>query len=370
MTAHTRFRKILAVTVGAFLASTALAASTVAPADAGNTTRHKHELSIYKAEKYVKLDGTFGADTPSVSCPSGDIALDGMWEFRSVDKAPIGGDPDDDPDYSDTYFNDARDLYVKASYPDEFNQSTWNFKFENRGYGDIQLSIYVVCISRWTQATNNHNHQIGVRNLFHTTQPTVANTHGWANRTVWDSSSVGGGSCLDGEYFVAPGFDVSNSGSDHRLVASYATNAGKSWGWEFGANNFYSVEFYGKCIDRRVLENAGHRHSIAMQQMPRGPGGVWGHTSQYGHQDWVASGGDWRDFTYTCDQDNPSYHGYKAAVGMFWMGHNWEHNWFLGMEPRPKTRAFRFFTVDGWGSSEVKYGALCINTRTSNPVKS
>ena len=70
---------------------------------------------------------------------------------------------------------------------------------------------------------------------------------------------------------------------------------------------------------------------------------------------------------YSCDQDQPGLHGYKAAVGAFYLGNNWENHWFLGMEPRPKTRAYSFWNL-GASNGEVKVATLCINSRTGNPI--
>lgn len=362
MTAHHRFRKVIAVAAGAFIASTALTAAVVAPADAG-VPKHKHELSIYKAEQYIKLD-THDLTEATVSCFNNDTAIDGMWMLRSVDKAPVGGDPDEDPDFPSTgggAYNDLRDVSVLASYPDPNDTRKWNFKFQDRAYGDAQLSIYVLCISDYTSDTNGHHHQIKVTPLPVVTTGVTVDHPGFGDpRSYYEYPT----SCQDDQYFVAPGFDVSGIDPDHRLVGSYASDNGKSWIWEFGALAGSHPVFYGKCIDRRVVSEGNHRHTIAMKQMPRGPSGVWGYTSVHGNLQTIHSGEDWRDVTYTCDQDNPSYHGYKAGVGMFWIGSHWQHTWFYGMEPRPKTRSFRFFSdVD----SDVRIGALCINTRTSNP---
>lgn len=373
MAIQPRFR--IAAALGALIAPLALVATSSTTADAA-APKHKHELTIYKVEKYVKLGGmmTDTADdpstAPSLSCDTGDIAVDGMWIIRSVDKKPNLGtnpDPDEDPGFpSDpipwTGYNDARDVYVQASYPDSVDQRKWNFKFDNRAYGDAQLTIYAVCVDGWTQYTNGHRHAVTASNLLTgAPQLTVANSMGWLNRTVWDSSTLPvGGACAANQYFVAPGFDVSGSASDHRLVASYATNAGKSWAWQFGANNFDNVKFYGKCLDRQLTSPPGHKHTLAMSHQPSNNIPFSGHPAS------ITPGGDWRDFSYACDQDKPLFHGYKAAVGMFYLGLGWEHAWFYGMEPRPKIRSFRFYNSHASQTSDVRYGTLCVNTRTSN----
>jgi hypothetical protein len=368
MTVQTRYRRLIAVAAGALIAPAALVAATSAPADAG--TSHKHEVYIYKMERDLRLAGVgpdaFGdAGSTTLSCSPGDTVIDGMWMVKSVDQYhPPAPDPDEDPAFPSSStvggtYNDQRDVYVKASYPDFSDARRWNYEFNNRAYGDAQVKLYVTCIRGYTEYTNSHRHQINVRNLFASVQFTTP--HAYANRTFWDGSTAAPGfSCGPTEYFVAPGFNLSPAGAvDHRLVASYPTNSGRSWAWEFGASSQANVAFYGKCIDRKVGVGNGHQHSIAMKHMP---------SSNFaaGHG-YAIQSGDPKQVQYTCDQDEPSFHGYKAGVGWFWMGDYWEYNWFLGMEPRPKTRVYSFW--HGWPvPGQVKVGALCINSRTSNPL--
>ncbi|GAA4373230.1 hypothetical protein [Nocardioides caricicola] len=390
MTAHPRYRRLVALAAGALVAPLALVATTTAPADAA-PQKHKHEVYIYKVEKNLKLAGV-GTDTmgdtttPFLQCNGGDIVLDGMWMVKSVDPyhAP-NPDPDEDPDFPSTNtnggkYNDLRDVYVLASWPDA-DPRRWNFEFENRAYGDAQVKIYATCVRGFTEKSGapNHNHQILVRPL---TTRTTDFTH-WTghptlgpNRSYYSwgagASTVDPTGCGAGEYFVAPGFKMTASMPQkyHRLVASYpAVNPGapgRGWTWEFGESvplsvsptNLPNINLYGKCISRKVGANP-HTHALAMKHMPSAD---------------VSTGtgvnipvGDPRFVEYSCDQDEPDFFGYKAAVGFFWVGHNWHHNWFLGMEPRPKTRVFGFWNA-GAVSVETRFGALCINSRTANPI--
>lgn len=364
MTVHTRYRSIFAMAAAALIAPVALVAATSAPADAG--TSHKHEVYLYKVEKDLRLAGVgpdgFG-DSPStsLSCSPGDTVIDGMWVVKHVDQYhPPAPDPDDDPDFpSDStlggVYNDERDVYVKASYPDFGDARQWFFDFKNRAYGDAQVKLFATCIRGYTEYANSHRHSINVRNLF-----AQAPSTGWygGSRSGWDS--FGSYSCNSDEYFVAPGFNLSPAGAvDHRLVASYPTNNGRSWAWEFGASSLAPVAFYGKCIERRTGVGNAHRHSIAMKHMPSS-------NHSFGHQYGIHMG-DPEEVQYSCDQDEPSFSGYKAGVGWFYMADWWEYNWFLGMEPRPKTRVFHFWHHHS-SQGQVYVGALCINSRTSNPL--
>lgn len=359
MTAQFRLR--VAAAVGALIAPMAMVATASAPAHAG-TSSHKHEIYMYKVERYIKLAGV-GTDTvgdspgQALSCNPDDIVLDGMWSIKNVDQyQPPPYDPDEDPTFPTTVggvYNDARDVYVVSSYPDQFDQRRWNFEFDNRAYGDAQVKLFLTCIRSHTEYTNSHRHDIVVRNVTPVQPNTVAHAT-YPNRWVYDRGQF----CSAQEYFVAPGFDLTGL-IDHRLVASYPTNAGRGWEWEFAASGTAAPFFYGKCIERRVFDGATPRHAIAMKLMPS-PNFSSGHVVS-------VPLGDPRESQYTCDQDEPSYHGYKAMVGWFWMGNHWDDNWFLGMEPRPKTRSYVFWNFHGT-PAQVKIGALCINSRTSAPL--
>ncbi|ABL84105.1 MULTISPECIES: hypothetical protein [unclassified Nocardioides] len=366
MTAHTRFR--VAVAIGALLAPLAVVAATSAPANA-LPAKHKHEVYIYKVEKNLKLAGV-GTDTvgdstaPTLSCDPGDTVLDGMWRVKSVDQyQPPPPDPDEDPDFPSTstaggVYNDVRDVHVVASYPDQLDARRWNYQFENRAYGDAQLKLYVTCVRGYTEYTNSHRHQIEVQNLTSVAASTSDHPSWSGVRSYYE---WGGAPCAAGRYFVAPGFKLDNPATDHRLVGSYPKfgSAGLAWTWEFGGTGLTSATFYGKCISRKVLTGASHQHALAMKHMPSAD-------PTAGHLTSIPVG-DPYEVRYSCDQDEPSYSGYKAAVGWFWMGNYWEDTWFLGMEPRPKTRAYSFWN-GGASSAQVTLGTLCINSRTANPI--
>ena len=59
------------------------------------------------------------------------------------------------------------------------------------------------------------------------------------------------------------------------------------------------------------------------------------------------------------------YQDYKAMVGAFWL-RDPHHQWYLGMDPRPKTRAFRFWHQ---GGGHVLTDVLCVKSRTGKQIK-
>lgn len=357
MAIQPRFR--IAAALGALIAPMALVATTVSPADAG-ASRHKHEVTMYKVEKNVKLAGVDSDTvgdllTQSLSCNSGDIVLDGMWQVKHVDQyQPVPNDPDDDDDLfpdAGTTTSDPSDVYVKASYPS--GARSWTFEFKNNAQGDAQLKLYLTCIKNKTEA-NKHTHRILTDKDMATSQTTVAAPG--ANRYRWDMVT-NDWACDADEFFVAPGFKL-GAGVQNRLIASIPRTDGRAWLWEFGSTAPTAITFYGKCIDRKVTPYGSHTHVIAMKHLPNVTPG-----------DGVSiPDGDPTEAQFTCDQGESSYHGYKAMVGWFWMV-DWEDNWFLGMEPRPKTRVFSFWN-EGTGDADVNIGSLCINSRTSNQFAS
>jgi len=349
MAIQPRFR--IAAALGALIAPMAVVATTATPADAG-ASKHKHEVTMYKVEKNVKLAGvdsdTVGDSlTQSLSCSPGDFILDGMWLISSVDQyQPTPPDPDDDdplfPGGGSTS-SDARDVYVAASYPS--TTGSWFFQFENHAQGDAQLKIYATCIKNKTEA-NKHVHSIVTTN-FGNSGAQLTTQVGAFSKYMWENPSA---ACGAEQFFVAPGFKF-NSGSG-RLVSSKPIYSGLGWHWEFASATAPTVTLYGMCLDRKVASYAGHRHVIAMKELPD----LAGYNA-------TIPVGDPTQAQFTCDQDYSEYHGYKAMVGWFDMT-DWQHNWFLGMEPRPKTRAYKFWNP-GPGSNHVRLGALCINSRTS-----
>jgi hypothetical protein len=57
---------------------------------------------------------------------------------------------------------------------------------------------------------------------------------------------------------------------------------------------------------------------------------------------------------------------YKAMVGAFWIVDPW-HTWFLGMDPRPKQRSYKFWW-DGGGNNTAYLAALCVKARTGKQI--
>ena len=358
----TRFRPTLISAAAAALLLPFLSAFVgAAPAVAGRDM-HKHEVAMYRVDKYVNLAGvgtdTVG-DTPfqSLSCNGGDTVTDGMWLVDHVDPYVPVTDPDGDPDYppdgpDPSAYNDQRDVQVDASYP-SWDNRTWNFRFDNTAYGDAQVKLYVLCIHGSTEQASGHNHSISVGMLG--TETSSSTSYSWQKL------------CTKDQYFVAPGFEL--HGAPYRLVGSFPKSGPnpsvpadtKGWNWEFALSNpnhpasFGNATFYGKCINRlTTVAWPAHQHAISMRWAPTS---YVDRTVGPGSPQWVQ---------YQCDEDNSAMHNYKAMTASFYLLNN-SKTWFLGMEPRPKIRAYSFLATTS--NQTVKVGTLCIDGRTSFKIK-
>jgi hypothetical protein len=356
MTARTRTRTILAATAAAALAAPlALAALTVGAADAaGNVGPRLHEVTMYKVEMQLDLSGEYpDSDAHEhLYCNNGDIALDGMWRVDHVDQY---NPDDDDPDDPSTAYNDERDVVVYASYPDTVDSRKWHFRLENFALGNAQVKLFITCIRGATEASANHQHDIDVSAVY-----TDPSHHALADGNQQFDFN---GTCDPGYYAVAPGFNFKND-EYNRIYRSWPNTGGRGWTWAFTVSDPNpDVDVYLRCLRKKVVAEFGpgaskkHSHTIPMAFKP-GLGGdaqtVWGpHQSV--------------ERRFTCDQSDGRYAAYKAMVGGFAIADP-DHVWFLGMDPRPKQRAYRFW-YDNAGSNQIYLGALCIRARTAKQIK-
>ena len=145
---------------------------------------------------------------------------------------------------------------------------------------------------------------------------------------------------------------------------SWPTTGGRGWQWQFivgHADTQIDVAF--RCLATEVSPYGApkkHTHKLPMTWRPNADSG--GYYQHIGH--------GWNEYQYSCDDDSNHdgafYQDYKAMVGAFWI-HDPHHVWYLGMEPRPKTRASWFWHESG--SDLVSLGALCIKSRTGKQIK-
>jgi hypothetical protein len=326
---------VLALGLFAFSGS---AGATVAP--------HTHGVVVYKVENHVDLPSTvdssghyLGPQAVHVHgyCNPGDNAVDGMWRIDHVDQA--------NPSLGTT--GDERNVQVDASYPDTVDPTKYHFRFSTgpTHLGAAQIKYWVVCLGGKT-APDTHQHDVKV------SLPLVDSSHtgGGALGSGNKEFDFAGGACGADQLVVAPGFNYT-SGSG-RVYRSYPTLSFRNWHWAFVVNGPANLTLYEKCLDRDVAEALGHKHHLNWAWLPN-YGGSLRHVP-LGNQEQQLSCGDFGAGVY----DN-----YKAIVGGFWINDP-NHVKFIGMDPRIKTRAYRFW-YDGSGSNELHLADLCLSDTTS-----
>jgi hypothetical protein len=344
MATRTRSRTFLiGAAVAALLAPVAIIAAVAGSASAAVGPR-PHEVYMYKVEKHVDLSGEYPDNVghEDLSCNDGDYVLDGMWRVDHVDYA----NPQLD------MHGDERDVYFDESYPDDIDKSRWHFSFENYADGNAQIKLFLTCIRQRTEENAGHRHDIVVTN------PGWDTTH--HDEAPGDYQNwIHANACPSGSYAVAPGFSVKN-GHKARIFGSWPTDTFRSWQWAFVVEDDHTdIDVTYRCLSGYVANSAGHRHQLPMTWRPYGYNAYETHLSTYGIQERRLS----------CD-DGPygeQFQDYKAMVGAFWT-HNPHHHWFLGMDPRPKTRAYSYFW-DGVGDSTVSLNVLCVKSRTGKQIK-
>jgi len=298
------------------------------PASASAVTATKHHLDMYKVEQHVTLP-EYDTSTYTLACPNGDIAADGMWRVDEV--GPYNAqlaDDDEDP------WTIADGVSVTAAFPKD--NETYEFVIRNNTSENAQLKLFVTCLGSKTSA-DTHQHNLVTTSPFWT-------AHHFNNTGLQPMPH--GGVCGPGEIVISPGFRI-NDGSA-RIVGSYGSANLRDWTWKFrvGSPNI-DVDVFARCLKLTTADYPGapknHRHKLY----------AYLRTSPIQHHD--KGNGVW-EHQISCRDDQ------KGLVGGFDVSGN-PNWWWLGMDPRIKTRAFKTFGTGAGGS----YSLVCVNDRTSRP---
>jgi hypothetical protein len=301
--------------------------------DATAASPKQHQLTTYKVEKQLDIPGEFPDNSvhDHLYCNPGDYALDGMWRVDHVDQA--------NPDLGVS--GDERDIRVDASYGDDVDPAKWHFRIVNDTVGaNAQLKLFVTCLAANTEGQNGHSHPVVLSSR---TTRTVGIA---AVLTEWDHSTTCGANALA----VAPGFNfTAGQGRIYRSWPSSATF--RSWHWAFVAPDSATVSLYLRCLSLKTGGSGTGPHAHALRYTWVGGYGGSLYHLPVGHQ---------VNRELACgDQE-------KGMVGAFWINDPF-HVWFLGMDPRPKIRNFRYWN-DGGGDDSVYHSLLCLNSRTGFQV--
>jgi hypothetical protein len=330
-------RRLLILTGLAALASFAFAAS--ASADVST----QHFLTMYKVEQHVDLQGEFPnqAFHEHNFCNAGDYAVDGMWRIDHVDQAnPQTGD-----------FGDASSVQIDASYGDDVNPAKWHFRGFNNATGRAQLKLFTTCLGNTTTNVAGHSHNITLSNRFDDPHPALPN-----GPNEFDHANT----CPAGQIPVAPGFNFTAAdpgggfAGSGRVYRSWPTASLQGWHWAFLVSNGPSdLTVYLRCLTiKTAAAGAGpHAHNI-IYNWHDGYGGILRHQPVSNDQ-----GFEQRE---DCGDHE------KGLLGAFWINDPF-HVYYLGMDPRIKQRAFRFWNQGG-GDDGVYVNALCVNDRVGKQI--
>jgi hypothetical protein len=320
------------ILLGATLAVAALLVA-AGPAQAGGRA---HQLGIYKVDDAIDISGEDGIDT--ISCRAGDIALDGMWRIDDIDQ---DNDyvPDPPPGFGTTG-NSAWDglesilpVTAKATAID-----TYTFSFMPVAGGDIRVHLFLTCLSQPTTATNGHAHQWSWGGIVADTVPVVAGSNTYSTSP----------SCPAGFIMIANGFDW-NAGAARGNVAKRwpGGTAVRDWDYRFYSDGAGSIDVSWACLRLLTLSAGSPAHSHRM-------------IKQFLSETQVVKKDSVGTYQHACGAL------YKAGLGAWDFGTNFSHTrlWFLGMDPRPKLRAYKILNADSVNRN-VDFGDVCIKERTT-----
>ena len=302
-----------------------------------------HDLQLYKVEKHVDLDSD--DKTFELGCLNGDYVLDGMWRIDHADQ--------DDDDLALSSLARSTDVLEARA----IDTSTYRFHFVKWAIGRVQAKLFVTCIGQQT-APDGHQHPIKISDF--KTMPWQQ----WDNQVLtFDGDyDLGNGvteyACPAGWWAVTPGFVFtsptsmeSEPGFGRVFQSRYSDYRMRSWSWgfQFGPSGG-EVDTSLRCLRMRVDGNVGERHRLIAKykQYSFGP----------------------KKHKVTVGQATCSDH-YKALVSGFaidltgpGLNDPATTQWYLGMDPRLKTRAFTVLN-SGTDQESVDTRTLCLNDRTS-----
>lgn len=336
-----------------------------------------HHLSPYKVEQHVELEGEDNEYT--IDCKAGDIAIDGMWRIDGVDQDNDWQDPNEElaahwAPVLDGGIGTSPDHFILksvrplAAYADAVNKGRYHFEFTPLSGADVQLKLFLTCLPQpLTGSGHTHNWQFTTtpNQQTTTTVPTVLPAPNAA------ATETGAANCPAKTILIQPGFRTTST-EQHLIYSrpypSGPTWNGRRWGWTFFQNPVTAPNptLTWRCIDIRTsVPNVGgtHTHRFVFNKRETefdgsldkpefGPQQT-GERQQHCGEHYKALLGGF-DITESFVPEFVGPPHVPAHMGMY----------FLGMDPRPKTRAFRFVNLHN-ASFDVTTAAVCFKDRTT-----
>jgi hypothetical protein len=325
-----------------------------------------HLVGAYKVERHVDIEGD--GDSYAVACHSThDIVLDGMWRIDNVDQDNDWDVPASYPTGAPVNLAIQNSLRVRSVQADTKAGSAvgdpkneYTFAFEPTGGGDTQVKLWVTCLPNPSKGSGHTNDWVVSGDA--TMSPagpftTSPNTY----PTSFDQLPLGtevtqSASCPAGEIVIAPGFDVIDGDPD--LVRSYPGSSSlRTWEWTWYAPATAHISHTASCLRLRSdvsTSSDQHRHRLVVN---------FKHTLTSAANHGIKASSI-KERQQSCGEL------YKAIIGAFdirdaWDSINgWMRVYFLGMDPRIKTRAFKFVNVSS-SDTAVDVGAVCVKDKTT-----
>ena len=318
-----------ALTVAAVLAPSAMAGKS-------------HLLSVYKVEKHIDVEGEDGSYT--ISCKPTDIALDGMWRVDNVDQ-----DNDyQDPDWPGAPTNISINKSVRPVSAIATAAGTFTFKFTPLGGGDAQIKLFLTCLPNPLVGVD-HTHSWTVSAL-NTVAPVGAASPNPVIGTPSATATCPGAN----DILVAPGFNV--LAGDPDLVRSYWNGGGtpnlKSWQWWWYDSDEAAIDHYYRCLSTRsgpASSGPAHTHRIV---------------TSFKTSTSLVPAEQTKELQLSCGELYKGVLGGFDLLGPAGNFASWVKIYYLGMDPRPKTRAWKFVNLAGT-PQQVRLGLLCFKDRTT-----
>lgn len=341
-----------------------------------------HFVNPYKVEQHVELEGEDAEYV--VSCKGNDIAVDGMWRIDNVDQDNDW--EDQDPALAafwawpagSSSIGTSPDLTIRkairpmAVYADGTDTAKYHFKFTPLAGADTQIKLFVICVTNPLAPIGGHTHNwqfTTVPAQQTATAPALTQTTDPATAPVTVTAT-----CPAKTIVVEPGFETTST-SNHivysRPLPSGPTWTGKQWGWKAWDDGVVApavVKYTWRCLDVKSSGPSSgptHKHSLVFNKKET----TWDNTGtpvnpKIGPQQ-------------IAERQSHCGEHYKALLGGWDVTANWRaasagppaypaHMWiyFLGMDPRIKTRAFKFLNTDEI-PGVVTTAVVCFKDRTT-----
>jgi hypothetical protein len=339
---------------------------------------HRHFLKMYKVEKYITIPeptaGVLHGTVPPadanedthVFCDTNDpnnftdndLATDGMWKVVDVDQDTNNTRPFEELKVYASY----RDHVPTVNYPGG-DPSKWHFEFDNRTDSAVQIKMFVTCLG-WKTEPNSHRHQWTWSGVHH---QNVVGNFGVYSRQDADSA---GDDCPSGTIAVSPGFQFDRTmGVGDIYRSRYRLNNYRGWSWGFWVEpGPFDLDLTFHCLDipTQPAGNPNHIHDLVFDFEPGAFFPAIPNTNIAGDPDGAGPQRSVETRVRNCDShEKGMVHSFDLDVGNLHAGH---FLWFLGMDPRIKSRAYKILNTSTL-AQDAQFGLMCFNDRTGRRKK-